>query len=115
MQLQVTQQVPVSPGDVIIFAEAAQHGTLPWAADHERRVALYRFAPHYFAYGRAYLDWPEDHFVDATEAQKAVLEPPYNMRLDRPVISEKTLEVREVSREQKKKDFDKKVYGTTYF
>eukprot|EP00191_Tetraselmis_sp_GSL018_P010270 CAMPEP_0177602058 /NCGR_PEP_ID=MMETSP0419_2-20121207/14650_1 /TAXON_ID=582737 /ORGANISM="Tetraselmis sp., Strain GSL018" /LENGTH=276 /DNA_ID=CAMNT_0019095485 /DNA_START=844 /DNA_END=1671 /DNA_ORIENTATION=- len=27
---EITQQVPVAPGDVILFAEAAQHGTLPW-------------------------------------------------------------------------------------
>lgn len=107
--------MPVSPGDVIVFAEAAQHGTLPWVSSRERRVALYRFSPHYFAYGRAYLEWPEDHYDGMTDAQRCVLEPPYNMRLDRKVIVEGTGDVATMRREEKKKDFDKKVYGTTYF
>eukprot|EP00873_Tetraselmis_striata_P000074 jgi/Tetstr1/420338/TSEL_011459.t1 len=113
---EVTQQVPVEPGDVIIFAEAAQHGTLPWVAEHERRVALLRFAPHYFAYGRAYLSWPDDHFEGITDAQRAVLEPPYNNRLDRPLPDPLTGGVTNTEvRSKAKKDFDQKVFGTTYF
>lgn len=46
-------------GDVLLFTEAATHGTLPWKAQHQRRVVIYRFAPATMAYGRAYTpSWP---------------------------------------------------------
>lgn len=31
-------------GDVILFSEGTVHGARPWAAEHQRRVALYRYA-----------------------------------------------------------------------
>jgi hypothetical protein len=37
--------VPQRAGDALIFTEALCHGTLPWAADHERRSLLFKFAP----------------------------------------------------------------------
>jgi hypothetical protein len=46
-------------GDVIFFSEATVHGALPWKAAHERRVALYRFAPATFAYHREISPWSE--------------------------------------------------------
>jgi ectoine hydroxylase-related dioxygenase (phytanoyl-CoA dioxygenase family) len=41
-------------GDVILFSEATVHGALPWNGDHQRRVALYRFASATCTYGRSY-------------------------------------------------------------
>jgi hypothetical protein len=39
-------------GDVLIFSEAATHGSLPWTReDKQRRVALFRFSPGNVAYG----------------------------------------------------------------
>ena len=32
-------------GDVVFFSEATVHGAAPWTAEHQRRIALYRFAP----------------------------------------------------------------------
>ena len=43
-------------GDVLFFSEATVHGSLSWQAPHQRRLALFRFAPANFAYGRGYLD-----------------------------------------------------------
>ena len=36
-------QPEMKAGDVILFAEATTHGTLPWKADHERRSVLYKY------------------------------------------------------------------------
>ena len=53
-------QPTLAPGDCLIFSEATLHGTLPWAADHQRRTVIYRFAPAGSAYGRGYHpSWPE--------------------------------------------------------
>ena len=43
-------------GDVVIWSEATVHGATPWRGAHERRIALYRFAPANMGYGRGYLD-----------------------------------------------------------
>lgn len=50
------QQVVSDPGDVIIWSEGTVHGALPWMNDHQRRVALFRFAPSTCAYGRSYME-----------------------------------------------------------
>ena len=128
-------------GDVVLFSECTSHGTLPWAASHERRAVLYRFAPSNMAYGRAYTpNWPADMLEELTPAQAAVLEPPYNNRLDRPFLRGLTastgaaetppdqidaaassaaatgdIEVSALGRTGFKKDFDKKIFGTDYF
>ena len=71
-------------GDVVLFSEATTHGTLPWTAETERRAVLYRFAPSHIAYSRSYSpNWPDAMVEGCTDAQRAVLEPPYNNRLDR--------------------------------
>jgi hypothetical protein len=36
-------QPEMKAGDVVFFAEATTHGTLPWRADHERRSILYKY------------------------------------------------------------------------
>eukprot|EP00439_Symbiodinium_sp_Y106_P059986 s2602_g8.t2 len=65
-------------GDVVFFSEATVHGAMAWTAEHERRIALYRFAPATVAYGRSYApQWPQEMLEDLTPAQRAVLEPPY--------------------------------------
>ena len=52
-------QPALAPGDLLVFTEATLHGTLPWAAPHQRRTCIYRFAPAGSAYGRGYLpSWP---------------------------------------------------------
>jgi ectoine hydroxylase-related dioxygenase (phytanoyl-CoA dioxygenase family) len=77
--------VPCRAGDLLIFNEATTHGTLPWRAAHERRSLLYRFSPKYlhFAGGYHQTSFP-DWVNELTEAQRAVLEPPYIY--DRPLI-----------------------------
>merc|ERR1712070_830287 len=74
-------------GDVVFYSEATVHGALAWEAEHQRRIALYRFAPATAAYGRAYLNqWAPSSTEGYTAAQLAVLEPPYQCRLDRPIV-----------------------------
>jgi len=109
---------PVSrSGDVIFFSEATVHGALPWTAEHERRVALYRFAPCAAAYGRSYSpSWPTAMLDGMTARQLAVMEPPYAERLDRPLISADPEEAPKLcSRSAAKKQFDREVFGTEYF
>jgi hypothetical protein len=107
-------------GDVILFSEGTVHGASAWQMDYQRRLALYRFAPPTVSYGRAYHPtWPEKYYEGATERELAVLQPPFNVRLDRAIVKsevvgdEPELEVK--SRAPPKKDFDKEVFGTKYF
>jgi hypothetical protein len=111
-------------GDVLLFTEAATHGTLAWKRPDTRRVALYRFAPAAAGYGRGYLNdgqggkeaWPPAFREGLTPAQLAVLEPPYHVRLDRPAPAEDgAATVVPDARAGFKKEFDAKVFGTTYF
>lgn len=72
-------------GDVIVFTEALGHGAAPWNAEHERRVLLYRYSPKSIGFGRGFYDIQFPEWTDElTEAQRAVLEPPY--RLNHPLI-----------------------------
>jgi ectoine hydroxylase-related dioxygenase (phytanoyl-CoA dioxygenase family) len=74
-------------GDLLIFDEATTHGTLPWRAGHERRSLLYRYSPHYLHYAGGYHQTTFPEWVDElTEAQRAVLEPPYHYK--RPIIED---------------------------
>ncbi|RKU26203.1 hypothetical protein C6499_13895 [Candidatus Poribacteria bacterium] len=75
------RQLVCEAGDVIIFTEAVTHGTLPWTADHPRRSILTRYTAGNMAYVPAY-EIPEW----ANERQRAVMEPPYHSRLNRPVL-----------------------------
>jgi len=103
-------------GDVVFFSEATLHGALPWNADHERRIALYRFAPPTVAYGRSFSPaWPESMLEGMTPKQKAVMEPPYAVRLDRPLIKADEDEPEICRRSEKKRRFDIEVFGTKYF
>jgi ectoine hydroxylase-related dioxygenase (phytanoyl-CoA dioxygenase family) len=75
---QIVYNVPCKKGDLLIFNEATLHGTLPWKASHERRSLLYRYSPKYlhFAGGEYRAEFPE-WVNELTDAQRAVLEPPY--------------------------------------
>ncbi|KAK3259682.1 hypothetical protein CYMTET_31334, partial [Cymbomonas tetramitiformis] len=114
------RQPVLEAGDVVLFSEATTHGTLAWSGEHQRRTVIYRFAPSNHAYGRSYCpSWPEAMLEGMTRGQKAVLEPPYNNRLDRPVPSVENFETDEtvvpVQREEFKIEHDTKVFGTKYF
>lgn len=55
-------------GDVVIFSEATIHGCLPWNADYQRRIALYRFSPATVGFARGYsLPWPPSFLEGLTE------------------------------------------------
>ena len=81
------KQISCRAGDVIIFTEAVTHGTLPWTGDHQRRSILMRFSPGNLAYVPGNR-WPAAMLEGMTDAQRAVLEPPYHIRLTRPVLNE---------------------------
>ena len=116
-------QPPPLVYSIASVSSATQHGSLPWTrADKERRVALFRFAPATVAYGRNYsadatASWPAAMYEGLTEAQAAVLQPPYAGRLDRvlvhpdPVSGAPVVSVQE--RAPERKDFDRKVLGQT--
>ena len=107
-------------GDVVLFSEATIHGTLPWSGKSDRRLALFRFSPANYAYGRGYTGgWPDSWLDGMTDTQRLIMEPPYNHRLDRKSLkmSEdgKAVSVETGSRADFKKEFDEAVFGRTYF
>ena len=111
-------QPEVKAGDVIIFSEATVHGSVPWKAAHQRRLALYRFSPANFAYGRAYLNqWGPGVIEKCTPQQAAVLGPPHAVRLERPTITTEgeDSEIQVYKRSKAKKDHDLAVFGSDYF
>ena len=70
--------IPLKAGDLVIFNEATTHGTLPWKGKGERRCVLHRYTPKYLHYhGGYYKTSLPDWVSELTEAQQAVLEPPY--------------------------------------
>ena len=112
-------QPTLRAGDAIIFSEGTVHGAAAWRGEHERRLALYRFAPACRAYGRAYLeDWKmgAEAQEDLTDAERAVLAPPFANRLERPQIDpENVTATRIEGRSEAKKAWDKQVYRAEYF
>ncbi|KNC48403.1 uncharacterized protein AMSG_04852 [Thecamonas trahens ATCC 50062] len=107
-------QPVVSPGDVVLFSEATVHGALPWTADHQRRVALFRFATPSYGYGRAYLEeFGGDVLSKCTPEQAAVLLPPYAPRLERPIATRPGASA--TPRSEAKKAHDRAVFNTSYF
>jgi len=107
-------QPATKAGDVVLFSEGTVHGAKAWTAEHERRIALYRFAPATHAYGRAYTAWPEGMMNDLTPGQNAVLQPPYANRLDREII-EANGELKLERRAEHKRKWDEVVFETKYF
>ena len=75
---EVVHQVPMKAGDMVIFSENTLHGSLPWTAEHDRRSLLYRYTPKYLHFDGGTYDVSQPAWVsELTEAQQAVLEPPY--------------------------------------
>lgn len=113
------QQPATKAGDVVLFSEGTVHGALPWTQDTQRRVCLYRFSPATNVYGRSYFTengkWPEKMYEGLTDAQRAVLEPPYANRLDRPEIADDAETVSVSTRNERKKQHDREMFGTKYF
>ena len=118
----VCVQPEVKPGDVILFSEGTVHGASPWRNEWERRVALYRFAPSFMGYGKAYSMgegiskeeqtgfWPSELTEGMTPGQKAVCQPPFATHLERATVDgEGGANMKE--RSKAKKDFDMKVFG----
>jgi ectoine hydroxylase-related dioxygenase (phytanoyl-CoA dioxygenase family) len=107
-------------GDVVLFSEGTVHGARAWIpADRQRRIALYRFAPATNVYGRSYFGhegggWPTAIYEDLTDAQRSVLEPPYANRLDRAnILPDGSVEI--TTRNERKRQHDRDVFGTKYF
>lgn len=112
-------QPETKAGDVVLFSEGTVHGAKAWTSDRERRTCLYRFSPATNVYGRSYFGhegggWPTKMYEDMTDAQRAVLEPPYANRLDRPNINPDGSIVI-TTRDERKKRHDQEVFGTKYF
>ncbi|KAL7549493.1 hypothetical protein ACHAWF_012756 [Thalassiosira exigua] len=117
-------QPATKAGDVVLFSEGTVHGAMGWNSSTQRRCALYRFAPATMGYGRSYFRgasgeggaaaWPEKFYDDLDDAQRAVLEPPYANRLDRPNIREDG-RVEVTQRSERKKRHDSDVFRTKYF
>ena len=73
----LVEQVAMKAGDVLLFAETATHGALPWKAKHDRRSVLYKYASRaaaravgkHFTPQERYGDWTNE----LTPEQQAVL------------------------------------------
>jgi len=109
----------IRKGDVLFFTEALVHGAIPSSSPHERRVVLYRFSPPTMCYGRGIYHLEPEVLNSMTEAQKAVLQPPFHCRYDRDqVLFKEGADEVEVGvpnpRAQEKKDFDKEISGEYY-
>ena len=75
---EIVYHIPLAAGDLVIFNEATTHGTLPWRGEGERRTVLYRYTPKYLHYaGGVHQTRMPEWVSELTEAQQAVLEPPY--------------------------------------
>ena len=115
------RQPVTKAGDVVLFSEGTVHGAMAWTPeDRQRRACLYRFSPATHVYGRSYFGhegggWPTKIYEDLNEAQRSVLEPPYANRLDRPNIREEDGSVEITTRNSRKKQHDREVFGTKYF
>jgi len=110
------QQPETRAGDVVLFSEATIHGCLPWKADHQRRIALYRFAPSNFAFARGYSNsWPAEYLEGMTPEQLSVMQPPYHPMYDRPTLQDDGTAGTPKTRGQAKIDFDLEVFGTPYY
>jgi len=84
---EVVYNVPCKAGDMVIFNEATLHGTLPWKGENERRSLLYRYSPKYLHFAGGTYETSQPEWVsELTEAQQAVLEPPYIY--NRPLVEE---------------------------
>jgi hypothetical protein len=112
-------QPKIKAGSVVVFTEATTHGTLPWRGDKQRRNLIYRFSPATSAYGRGFVEnggWPPSFLDGMSEAQLAVMQPPYHPRLDRVAVKpDGSGVITPAPREKHKVDFDRAVFKADYF
>lgn len=95
---EIVYQIPIKAGDLVIFNEATTHGTIPWRGKGERRLAFYRYTPKYLHYHGGYYETSLPEWVsELTEAQQAVLDPPYIYH--RPLIEDDGVAVTRPRRE----------------
>ena len=118
-------QLATKAGDVVLFSKGTVHGAMAWTSATQRRCALCRFAPATMSYGRSYFRgdagegsdgtaWPPAFYEGLDDVGRAVLEPPYANRLDRPNIREDgSVEI--TRRGGRKKQHDRDVFKTKYF
>lgn len=83
---EILRNPEVRAGDAIIFTEGVAHGALPWRNQHNRRVAIFRYAAKTVQYGPGihsvtFPDWVSE----LTDAQRAAFEPAHFY--ERPVIA----------------------------
>lgn len=90
---------------------------MPWRGRHERRLALYRFAPANFAYGRAYVEgFGEGVLERCTPAQAAMLQAPFAPRLSRTLVdADDPTRVHVKERAEAKRKLDEQTFGTKTF
>jgi hypothetical protein len=106
---QFIKQAACKAGDAVIFTEACMHSTLPWTADYQRRSVLFRYSPANSAFGggrhafdsefRVGAAWPSSWYEGLTDSQRAVLEPPYVVGLERPTLDSDSGELTQKGRE----------------
>jgi len=102
-------------GDVILFSEATIHGCLPWKANYQRRVALYRYSPSNIAFARGYsTGWPDSYLNGMTKQQLSVMQPPYHPIYDRECLDSDSNIVSK-GRSKEKKEFDQLVFSEPYY
>ena len=76
----------------------------------------WRLAPPTSAYGRGYApQWPEAAIDGMSDAQMAVMAPPYHPRMNRVSVDREGHAVSPRPREGFKVEFDERVFGTRYF
>ena len=75
------RKVPMNRGDILLFSEALLHGSLPWTADHQRRVVIYRYVHKALAVAppaAQYHEQVQPSWVeDLPEAERLALQGPY--------------------------------------
>jgi ectoine hydroxylase-related dioxygenase (phytanoyl-CoA dioxygenase family) len=74
-ELECVTEVPLGPGDVVIFSEAITHGAKPWTTDYQRRNLLFKYAPGCLAWSNE--RWRPELLELATPRQRRLLRPPY--------------------------------------
>ena len=70
------REVPLGRGDLLLFAEALTHGTLPWAGREERRLLVFKYSPGNSSWARE-LTVGDDLLTLLSPRQRLLVEPPY--------------------------------------
>ncbi|MGH3773453.1 MAG: phytanoyl-CoA dioxygenase family protein [Pseudonocardiaceae bacterium] len=69
-------QIPLEPGDAVLFTGALAHCTLPWQGPHERRAVLFKYAPRNIAWSDSYQRWPDELRKHLGPELQPLLRPP---------------------------------------